>query len=317
MIVAAVRTPIGKVRGMLADVRPDDLAALSISAVVDRAGVDRSDIEEVILGCANQAGEDNRDVARMAALLSDLPETVAAVTVNRLCASGLHAVNHAAQGLRAGAGSIYVAGGVESMSRAPYSVSKSTSGNLTMFDTSLGWRFPNPALARRFPLEAMGETAENVVEQSIRGDVAGAVITREAQDAFAFQSQVRAAAAMTAGAFDAELVPVPINGRSVTIDEHPRVRAHGNGYTVATDLAKLADLRPAFREGGSVTAGNSAGLNDGASALILTTASYAREHGLEPIARWVSSAAAGVDPRVMGLGPVPATRKALRRAGLE
>ena len=326
VIVSAVRTPIGKIRGALAAVRPDDLAAHVINAAVARAGVDPGDIEEVYLGCANQAGEDNRNVARMALLLAGLPRTVAGVTVNRLCASGLTAVNQAARAIIAGEGDVFVAGGVESMSRAPYSLPKNPigfgpSGNVTGWDTTLGWRYPNPRLAALYPLEAMGETAENIYDLSCAGEICGGEITREAQDRFALQSQERAVRAINAGYFQREIVPVGIPQRkgdalTVDTDEHPFMRREGGCYRVATNLQKLAALRPAFRADGSVTAGNSSGLNDGACALVLMSADKARQQGIEPLARWLGSAAAGVDPRVMGLGPVQATRKLLARLQL-
>ena len=324
VIVSAVRSPIGAIRGGLSAVRPDDLAAHVIREAVARSGVPAGDIEEVILGCANQAGEDNRNVARMAGLLAGLPDSVAGVTVNRLCASGLNAVNMAARAIKNGDGDVYVAGGVESMTRAPLSMPKGSTafanGNLTAYDTTLGWRYPNPAMQELFPLEAMGETAENIVERSRQGAYAGGEITREDQDAFALESQRRAVAAINAGIFRDEIVPVEVPGRKgVTVfdtDEHPRMKAQGDAYEVATDEATLAGLKPAFRRGGTVTAGNASGLNDGAAALVLTSARKARELGLTPLARWVGGAAAGVEARVMGLGPIPATRKVLERTGL-
>ncbi|KQR35629.1 thiolase family protein [Deinococcus sp. Leaf326] len=323
VIVAAVRTPIGTIRGALSTVRPDDLAALVLREAVARSGVHPGDIEEVILGCANQAGEDNRNVARMALLLAGLPDTAAGLTVNRLCASGLSAVNTAARAIRNGDGDVYVAGGVESMTRAPLSMPKQAqafgNGNVLAYDTTLGWRYPNPAMEALFPLEAMGETAENIVERSRAGAYMGGEITREDQDAFALESQRRAVAAINAGRFADEIVPVPVKGRRGTVlfetDEHPRMTQAEAGYTLATDAATLAGLRPAFRPGGTVTAGNASGLNDGAAALVLTSVAKARELGLKPLARWVGGAAAGVEPRVMGLGPVPAIRKLMERTG--
>lgn len=327
VIVQAARTPIGRLAGALAEVRPDDLAALVIKEVVQRAGISPALIEEVYLGCANQAGEDNRNVARMAALLAGLPHTVGGVTVNRLCASGLNAVNQAARAIAVGEGQVYIAGGVESMSRAPYSLPKSPRswgqmGNLTGYDTTLGWRYPNPKMEALFPLEAMGETAENIYEMSCAGNITGGVISRQEQDQFAWQSQQRACQAINEGRFQAEIVPVPIPQRKgnpllVTTDEHPRLKKGENGYVLDTDLAQLGKLSSAFRKGGTVTAGNASGLNDGAAALLLMSAEKAAELGLKPLARWVASAAAGVDPRTMGLGPVPATRKALQRANLD
>jgi 3-oxoadipyl-CoA thiolase len=299
VIVSAVRTPIGRYGGALSAIRPDDLAALAIAAAVERAGVDPAGIEDVYLGCANQAGEDNRNVARMAALLAGLPDTVAGVTVNRLCASGLSAVVSACHAIAAGDGDLFVAGGVESMSRAPLVTAKPDAafprGDRTLFDTTLGWRFPNPALEQRFPLESMGETGENVAEQW--------GVSREQQDAFALRSQQRWAAAAAAGRFDDELVPVGDASR----DEHPRPD---------TTAERLASLKPAFRSGGTVTAGNASGINDGAAALVIASAERARELGIEPLGAFAGSAVAGVDPRVMGIGPVPAVRKLLARTGV-
>ncbi len=309
VIIQAVRTPIGRHGGILKDVRPDDLAALVIKEVLNRARVDPALVEEVYLGCANQAGEDNRNVARMAVLLSGLPVHVAAVTFNRLCASGLAAINAAARAIRAGEGEIYVAGGVESMTRAPYAMPKTSPewafGNATLWDTTLGWRFPNPKIKEKYGLDQMGETAENVYELT-------RTISREEQDRFALESQRRAAAAMESGKFAQEIVPVPVPQKKgdpilVSRDEHPRPD---------TTLEGLARLRPAFRKDGTVTAGNSSGINDGAAALLLMSDGKAKELGLTPLARIVASAAAGVEPRVMGLGPIPATRKALERARL-
>ena len=326
VIVSAVRTPIGKIRGALSQVRPDDLAAISIKEAVARSGVDPMLIEEVYLGCANQAGEDNRNVARMAALLAGLPQTVGAVTFNRLCASGLQAVNQAARATRCGEGDVYVAGGVESMTRAPYSMPKNPtgfgpSGNVTAYDTTLGWRYPNPAMKAMFPLEGMGETAENIVERSCAGAFAGGEITREAQDAFALQSLKLAVNAIYKGYFKREIIPVTIPQRKrdpivFAQDEHPFMKPSENGYVVATSMEKLGRLRPAFRQGGSVTAGNSSGLNDGACALVLMSRTKAEELGIRPKATWLASAAVGVDPRIMGIGPVNATRKALKRANV-
>lgn len=324
VIVSAVRSPIGAIRGSLSTVRPDDLAAVVIREAVARAGVPADQIEEVIFGCANQAGEDNRNVARMAGLLAGLPDTVAGVTLNRLCASGLSAINHAARAIRNGDGDIYVAGGVESMTRAPLSMPKGAgafqNGNVTVYDTTLGWRYPNPAMEAMFPLEAMGETAENIVERSREGAYAGGEITRADQDAFALQSQRRTVNAINNGTFRDEIVPIEVKSRKgVTVfdtDEHPRMKKTGETYELATDEATMEGLKPAFRKGGSVTAGNASGLNDGAAALVLMSAKKARELGVKPLARWVAGAAAGVEARVMGLGPIPATRKALDRAGL-
>ncbi len=326
VIVSAVRTPIGRIRGALAGVRPDDLAALVVKEALTRAGVAGEQVEEVYLGCANQAGEDNRNVARMAVLLAGLPATVAGVTVNRLCASGLNAVNQAARAIAVGEGDVFVAGGVESMTRAPYSLPKNArafgpSGNVIAWDTTLGWRYPNPALRARYPLEAMGETAENVYLRSRDGSLRGGEITREAQDRFALQSHARAVDAMNAGRFVDEIVPVTVPGQgsdavTVDVDEHPRCRRIGERFELTTDLEALGRLPPAFREGGTVTAGNASGLNDGAAALVLMSAERAAELKVVPLARWIASGAAGIDPRVMGLGPIGATRKALERAGL-
>ena len=326
VIVSAVRTPIGRIRGALASVRPDDLAAHVVREAVSRAGVDPGEIEEVYLGCANQAGEDNRNIARMAALLAGLPQEVAGLTVNRLCASGLTAVNQAARAILCGEGEVFVAGGVESMTRAPYSLPKNPtgfgpSGNITGYDTTLGWRYPNPALEALFPLEAMGETAENIYDMSCASEIAGGEIGRAEQDRFALQSQERAVRAINEGRFESEIVPVEIPQRRgdpvvFDTDEHPRYTNGPDGYQLATSMEALGGLRPAFRKGGTVTAGNASGLNDGASALVLMSRERASELGIRPIARWTVSAAAGVDPRVMGLGPVAAARKALARSGL-
>ncbi len=296
VILSAVRTPIGRYGGALSDVRPDELAALVIKEAVQRAGVPPAEIEDVYFGAANQAGEDNRNVARMGALLAGLPQSVAGVTVNRLCASGLSAVVGAAHAIRAGDGELFVAGGVESMSRAPLVTAKPEYGDGTTWDTTLGWRFPNPRMEEMFPLESMGETGENVAERY--------GITREDQDAFALQSHRRWAAAHEAGRFADELVPVG----EVDLDEHPRPD---------TSLEKLATLKPAFREGGTITAGNASGINDGAAALVIASEKKARELGAEPLGRFVASAVAGVDPRFMGVGPVPAVQKLLARAGIE
>ncbi|MEJ2709530.1 MAG: acetyl-CoA C-acetyltransferase [Anaerolineales bacterium] len=308
VIIDAIRTPIGALGGALAAVRPDDLAALVLKTIIERTGIDPTLVEEVYMGCANQAGEDNRNVARMATLLAGYPVEVAAVTFNRLCASGLNAVNQAARAIRVGEGDVFVAGGVESMSRAPYSVPKSERaypwGNQTMWDTTLGWRYPHPKMEQEFGTEAMGETAENIWDQTH--------ITREDQDAFALESHRRAIAAIDSGKFAEEIVPVTIPQRKgdplvVDTDERPRRD---------TSMEALARLRPAFRKNGTVTAGNSSGLNDGAAAVLLMSAKKADELGLKPMARILASAAAGVPPRIMGTGPISATRKALQRAGL-
>ncbi|MCB9132425.1 MAG: thiolase family protein [Anaerolineales bacterium] len=328
VIIDAVRTPVGRHGGALAGVRPDDMAALVIREVVRRTGINPALVEEVYLGCANQAGEDNRNVARMATLLAGLPQSVAAVTFNRLCASGLNAINQAARAIKAGEGDVFIAGGVESMSRSPYALPKAERGypwgNLNAYDTTLGWRFPNPRMEAMFPLEAMGETAENIYELSCdaTGPLTGGPISREEQDAFALESQRKAVDAIRSRRFDDEIVPVEMPQRKgpavvVDTDEHPRYRRNATGEVeLDTNLEQLARLRPAFRKDGTVTAGNSSGINDGAAALLLTSSGTARELGVQPLVRVVASAAAGVDPRTMGLGPVPATRKALARAGL-
>jgi acetyl-CoA C-acetyltransferase len=326
VVIDAVRTAVGRHAGALSTIRPDDLAAVAIKAAVERTGVAPDQIEEVYMGCANQAGEDNRNVARMATLLAGLPDAVAAVTFNRLCASGLNAVNQAARAIAAGEGDVFIAGGVESMSRAPYSLAKNSrawgpSGNVTAYDTTLGWRLPNKKMAERFPLEAMGETAENIHDLSTNGEINGGEITREQQDAFALESQRRACDAINAGRFNDEIAPVSVPRRKtepliVDTDEHPRITKGGNGYELATSAEVLGGLRPAFRAGGTVTAGNSSGLNDGACALVLMSAEKAESLGMKPLARWVASAAAGVDPRVMGMGPVAASEKLLKRTGL-
>jgi 3-oxoadipyl-CoA thiolase len=308
-IVAAVRTPIGRHGGALRDVRPDDLAALVVRAAVDRSGVDPSTIDDVVLGNANGAGEENRNVARMAALLAELPVEVPGQTINRLCGSGLQAVNSAAHAIMVGDAEVIVAGGVESMTRAPIVQLKAASGYQRgapeVADSTLGWRFVNPRLEALHPVISLGETAEVVAERW--------GVSREEQDAFALESQRRAAAAIEAGRFETQIVPVEIpqpRGEPVVVDrdEHPRP---------ATTRDALAALRPAFRAGGSVTAGNASGINDGAAALVLVEAERARALGLTPFVRIISTAVAGVDPSVMGLGPVPATHAALDRAGLQ
>jgi acetyl-CoA C-acetyltransferase len=299
VVISALRTPVGRYGGVLSDVRPDDLAALVIREAVSRAGVDAGEVEEVYLGCANQAGEDNRNVARMAALLAGLPDTVAGMTVNRLCASGLSAIVAACHSVAAGEGDLFVAGGVESMSRAPFVFGKPEHafprGNQTVYDTTLGWRFPNPRMEEMFPLESMGETGENVAERWN--------VSREEQDTFALQSQERWAAAAESAKFVDELVSV--NGAER--DEHPRPD---------TDEVKLASLKPAFRNHGTVTAGNSSGINDGAAAVVIASEEKARELGAEALGTFVGAAVAGVDPRVMGIGPIPAVRKLLARTGI-
>ncbi|HET9460594.1 MAG TPA: acetyl-CoA C-acyltransferase [Gaiellaceae bacterium] len=300
VILSAVRTPIGRYGGALAHVRPDDLAAVAIAAAVEHAGIDPGAVDDVYFGCANQAGEDNRNVARMASLLAGLPQTVPGVTLNRLCASGLSAVVSASHAVMAGDVDVAIAGGVESMSRAPLVMAKPEAafprGNQTVWDTTLGWRFPNPRLEEMFPLESMGETGENVAERW--------EVSREDQDAFALRSQQRWAAAQDAGRFADELVSVG----DVTTDEHPRPQSTAQA---------LAGLKPAFRSGGTVTAGNASGINDGAAALVIANETRAKELGVEPLATFVASASAGVDPRVMGIGPIPAVRKLLERTGID
>ena len=295
VVLSGVRTPVGRYGGALAGVRPDDLAATAISAAVERARVEPGEIEDVYFGAANQSGEDNRNVARMAALLAGLPDSVAGVTLNRLCASGLSAVVSACHAIAAGDGDLFVAGGVESMTRAPLVMAKPEQpfarGNRTVYDTMLGWRFPNPRMEQMFPLESMGDTGENVAERW--------GVSREDQDEFALRSQQRWAAAD----HSEELVTVD----GVERDEHPRTD---------TTLEKLASLRTVFREGGTVTAGNSSGLNDGAAALVIASEEKARQLGVEPLGTFAGSAVAGVDPRVMGIGPIPAVRKLLDRAGV-
>jgi 3-oxoadipyl-CoA thiolase len=309
LIVDAVRTPMGRYRGALAGVRPDDLAAHAIAAVVERSGIDPERVDDIYWGAANQAGEDNRDVARMAGLLAGLPVEVPGVTVNRLCASGLEAVNQGSRALRLGEGRLYLAGGSESMSRAPWVVPKPDAGlprgEQTMYDTALGWRLINPRLAERYSTETMGETAENVAERY--------GISREAQDRYALRSHERAVAAQREGRLAEQLVPIDapsLNGRkvvTVNADEGPRLD---------TSLEKLARLRPIFRDGGTVTAGNASPLNDGAACLVLASEDVAGDLGADPLARVVAIGVAGVDPAYMGLGPVPAVRRALDAAGL-
>lgn len=307
VIIDAIRTPIGNLGGALSTVRPDDLAALTIRSLVERNHLDPQVIDEVYLGCANQSGEDNRDIARMAALLAGLPFEVAGVTFNRLCASGLTAVSMAARAIKCGEASVFLAGGVESMSRAPYSIPKAEKpfpfGNLTAWDTALGWRYPNPDLVHKGYTTTLGETAENIAGQF--------AITREAQDAFALQSHQRAVFAQDNGIFAEEIIPVKITQKRGTLlidkDERPRRDS---------TMKALAELKPAFLEGGSVTAGNSSGMNDGAACLVVVSNEFAKMNQLKPMARILTSAAVGVDPRYMGLGPIPATHKALQQTGL-
>lgn len=307
VIIDAVRTPIGKHGGALASVRPDDLAALVISTIAERTGIDPALVDDVILGCTNQAGEDNRNIARMATLIAGLPDTVPGQTVNRLCASGLQAIASAAHAIAVDEGSVFIAGGVESMTRSPLIMLKPDKpyarGDQQMADSCLGWRFVNPRLAARHYPFSMGETAENVAERCH--------ISRADQDAFAAESQRRAGEAISVGRFETEIVPVPVSSRSgtqhISVDEHPRPG------TTATDLARL---KPVFREGGTVTAGNSSGINDGAAALLITSEERANDLELRPKARILGSAVVGLDPAVMGLGPIAATHKVLARTGL-
>ncbi len=309
-ILDGIRTPIGSLGGQLADVRADDLAAHVIASLLARqSALDPTQITDVIFGCANQAGDDNRNVARMAALLAGLPHSVPGETVNRLCASGMSAVANAARAVRCGDGEFYVAGGVENMTRAPYVMSKASkpyARDIEMFDTSLGWRFVNPEMKRRYGVDSMGQTAENVAELH--------AISREVQDAFALRSQQKAAAARSAGRFVPEIAPVAIaqrKGDAKVVDQDEFIRAD-------TTLEILSKLKPAFRTDGkgSVTAGNASGLNDGAAALLIGSARGAQMIGASPLARVVTTAVAGVEPRLMGLGPVPASRLALAKAGL-
>ena len=292
-IINAVRTPVGRYGGCLAGVRPDDLAALTLETLVARAGIPAGEIEDVYMGCVNQAGEDNRNIARMAVLLAGFPHETAGCTVNRLCASGLEAVAAGYRAILAGEGEVFIGAGVESMTRSPWVIPKVERpfprGNLTVFDSAFGWRFTNPRMLEMGHTESMGETAENLAEQY--------GISREAQDRFAYASQLKAVAAMDAGRFQKEIVPVPVKKGMVEDDEGPRRD---------TTLEKLAALKPSFRKGGSVTAGNSSSLNDGAAAVLVVSAEYAKAHGLKPLARIRAAAVAGVPPRIMGIGPVPA-----------
>ena len=308
VIVDALRTPIGALGGTLSSIRPDDLAALVLKALLERNSISAAEIEEVYLGCANQAGEDNRNVARMASLLAGVPPEVPGVTINRLCASGLTAVNLAAAAIQSGNGELFLAGGVESMSRAPYSLPKAVRGfsfgNLTAWDTALGWRYPNPRFLEAYGNDPLGETAENIADMT--------KISRTEQDAYAAESHRRAVAAMDSGRFADEILPVEVHNSDgeptdINVDERPRRD---------TTVESLSRLKPAFRKEGSVTAGNSTGMNDGAAALVLMSAEKAKALGLKPLVKLIASASAGVLPRTMGLGPIPATKKALSRSGL-
>lgn len=318
VIVDGVRTPIGKYGGGLSTVRPDDLLAHVYRVLMERNEIDPVLLDDVYAGCGNQAGEDNRDVARMSVLLAGFPVEVPGITVNRNCSSALEAVNQAAKSIIVGEGEVYIGSGVESMSRAPWSMAKPASVPTNqpprIWDTTVGWRFNNPRMDEMYPIVGLGETAENVAEQM--------QITREDQDAFAFESQRRAVDAIQAGRFRDELVAVevPRRGRdseTVDTDEHPRYRKVAGSYELATSVEQLAKLKPAFRKGGTVTAGNSSGINDGAAAALIMSREKADDLGVKPMARWLGSAAAGVDPGVMGLGPVPSTQKLLTRLGLE
>lgn len=318
VIIDGVRSPIGKHNGALSSVRPDDLLAEVLKGLVERTGLDPALIEDVYAGCGNQAGEDNRDVARMATLLAGFPVTVPGVTVNRNCSSALEAVNQAAKAILANEGDVFIGAGVESMSRAPWSMPKpevpQPVGHPKIWDTTVGWRYNNPKMEAMYPIISLGETAENIAEEM--------EISREAQDAFALESHRRAVAAINEGKFKAEIIPISVPRRKgepliVDTDEHPRYRRENGHYELDTSVEQLAKLRPAFRKGGTVTAGNSSGINDGAAALLLMSRAKAEELGLKPLARWVGSAVAGVDPGVMGYGPVPATQKLFNRFGLK
>ena len=318
VIIDGVRTPIGRHGGALAGVRPDDLLAYTYQALMARTGIDPALLDDVYAGCGNQAGEDNRDVARMSVLLAGFPVSVPGVTVNRNCSSALEAVNQAAKAIIAGEGDVYIGSGVESMSRAPWSVPKPervpTTRAPVMHDTTVGWRYKNPKMDEMYPIISLGETAEAIATEM--------KISREEQDVFALESQRRAVAAINEGRFKDEIVPIEIPQRKgppkiVDTDEHPRYTKAGGRYQLATSREELAKLRPAFKEDGSVTAGNSSGINDGAAALLLMSREKAEALGLTPMARWVGSAVAGVNPGVMGYGPVPATRKLLERLGLQ
>ena len=317
VIIDGLRTPIGAYGGGLSSVRPDDLLAHTYRALIERTGLNPALLDDVYAGCGNQAGEDNRDVARMAALLAGFPPTVPGVTVNRNCASALEAVNQAAKAIIAGEGDVYVGSGVESMSRAPWSMPKPertpTFRAPHVWDTTVGWRYHNPKMEALYPIISLGETAENIAQEL--------GISREAQDAFALKSHRRAIDAINNGRFKDEIAPVSVPQRKgdpliINTDEHPRYRRENDELVLDTSLEKLARLRPAFRKGGTVTAGNASGINDGAAALLLMSRDKADELGLKPLARWVGSAVAGVDPAVMGYGPVPATEKLLARLGL-
>jgi acetyl-CoA acetyltransferase family protein len=317
VIVDAVRSPIGRHSGALASVRPDDLLGEVLKALMARSEVDPALVEDVYSGCGNQAGEDNRDVARMAALLAGFPVEVSGVTVNRNCSSGLEAVNLAAKSITVGEAEVFVGAGVESMSRAPWSMPKPERpqpvGHPRIWDTTVGWRYNNPRMDAAYPIISLGETAENIATEM--------GITREEQDIFALESHRRAVTALNARRFKDEIVPIEVPQRKgpprvADTDEHPRYKIADGKYVLDTDIERLSRLRPAFRAGGTVTAGNSSGINDGAAALLLMSADRAQDLGLRPMVRWLGSAVAGVDPGVMGYGPVPATEKLLKRLGM-
>lgn len=317
VIVGGVRTPIGKFGGALAGIRPDDLLAHTYRALMQNTGVNPALLDDVYAGCGNQAGEDNRDVARMAVLLAGFPVEVPGVTVNRNCSSALEAINQAAKSIIAGEGDIYIGSGVESMSRAPWSVPKPartpSNQSAVMHDTTVGWRYNNPRMDELYPIVSLGETAENIAREM--------EISRQEQDQFALESQKRAIAAINRGDFEREIAPLEIPQRkgaakTVDTDEHPRYQHNGDEYELAISSDDLARLKPAFKKGGTVTAGNSSGINDGAAAVLLMSREKADELGIKPMARWLGSAVAGVDPGVMGYGPVPATRKLLKRLNI-
>ena len=317
VIVDAVRSPIGKVGGALSVIRPDDLLADVLKGLITRTGIDPALIEDVYAGCGNQAGEDNRDVARMAVLLAGFPTSVGGVTVNRNCSSGLEAVNQAAKAIIAGEGHVFIGCGVESMSRAPLVMPRPSTlprlGHRSVVDSTVGWRFENPKMNEMYPIVSLGETAEKVADKHN--------ISREEQDIFALESQRRAIEAINSGRFNDEIFPISVPQRKgdpliFDTDEYPRYIVQDGQYQLDTSLEKLSSLRPAFRKGGTVTAGNSSGINDGAAALLIMSKDKADALGLKPLAKWLGSAVAGVDPGIMGIGPVPSTNKLLDRLGM-
>ena len=317
VIIDAVRSPIGRVGGSLSSIRPDDLLADVLKGLIKRTGIDPALIEDVYAGCGNQAGEDNRDVARMAVLLAGFPLEVGGVTVNRNCSSGLEAVNQAAKAIIAGEGDIFIGSGVESMSRAPLVIPRPSTqlklGHRTVFDSTVGWRFENPKMDAMYPIVSLGETAEKIAEEL--------EISRKDQDKFSLESQQKAIDAINQGKFKNEICPISVPQRKgdpliVDIDEHPRYKRENSEYSIDLTLEKLSSLKPIFRKNGTVTAGNSSGINDGAAAVLLMSREKADELGLKPLARWVGSAVAGVDPSIMGYGPVPSTEKLLNRFDL-